>query len=256
MRDVLAVALASMRHDMSRVDRIALNLANVATPAYKREVVAVRPFAEALEAAGGAPEGSAEAAAPAGGDAVQVLTDLRPGTLKVTGQPLDLALTGEGYFEIATPAGLAYTRLGSFHLDGQGRLVTAQGDPVLGRTGEIRLSTASPAIDADGNVTEPGAPGGPGGAGGPVAQLKVVLMEAPQRAQRLGEGLFSAGGAVVEAGEGRAQLRQGALENGNVNSMQEMVALIETMRHFESMNRIAQGYDEMMGSAIRKLGEL
>lgn len=255
MKDVLAVALTSMRNDMARVDRVALNLANVATPGYKRDVVAVSPFADALQAAAGATAADGSGP-PDDAGAVRVLTDLRPGTTKVTGLPLDLAITGEGFFEVATPEGPAYTRQGNFHLDGRGRLVTAQGHPVMGRGGEIQLASSAPAIDADGNITEPDAPGAQGAAGTIVARLKIVRPEDAAHLTRIGDGLFAAESRAAEVGDGRAQLRQGVLENANVSSMQEMVQLMETVRHFESMQRVAQGYDEMMGSAIRRLGEL
>jgi len=257
MSQILAVALASMQQDMQRLDRVAQNLANVATPGYKREVVAARPFAEAVSAGldTGDPAEPFPAAAPG---AVEVLSDLRPGSLKVTGQPLDLAIGGEGFFEVSTGGGPAYTRQGSFQADGRGRLVTAQGHPVMGRNGEIHLTTPTPVIDAAGNVTEPDATTGPAASapGTPVAQLRVVRMEEPRAARRIGEGLLLAGGRVTEVGEGQAKLRQGALENSNVSSVQEMVQLIQTMRHFESMQKVAQGYDEMLGAAIRKLGDL
>jgi flagellar basal-body rod protein FlgG len=256
MPHVLAVALASMQQDMQRLDRVAQNLANATTPGYKREVVAARPFAEAVAAGleGGEP---ALPVGPAAGG-VEVLADLRPGTVKVTGQPLDLAIAGDGFFEVATESGPAYTRQGSFQVDGRGRLVTAQGHAVMGRSGEILLTTRTPVIDAAGNVTEPDATTGPAASapGTPVAQLRVVRMEEPRAARRIGEGLLLAGGRVTEVGEGQAGLRQGALENSNVSSVQEMVQLIQTMRHFESMQKVAQGYDEMLGAAIRKLGDL
>jgi flagellar basal-body rod protein FlgG len=260
MQNVLAIALTSMHQDSSRLDHVALNLANVATPGYKREVVAARAFAEALDAAGlsQALDAESEPNSRAAAGSLQVLTDLRPGTMKITGQPLDLAVGSEGYFEVTTPHGLAYTRQGNFHLDGQGRLVTAQGHPVVGKHGEIRLTTPTPVIDAVGNITEPNATTGPSAMapGEPVAQIRVVRMDDPRSARRLGEGLLAAGSPVTEVGEGEAQLRQGALENANVSSMLEMVQLIQTMRHFESMQKVAQGYDEMLGAAIRRLGDL
>jgi len=262
MSKVFAVALASMHQDMSRLDRIALNLANASTPGYRREVVAASPFVAALDVAGAtAPaSGSAaqegEEAAPAG--ALTVLSDTRPGTIRVTGQPLDLALTGDGFFEIATESGPAYTRQGSFRVDERGRLVTARGHAVMGKNGDVYLTTRTPVIDASGNVTEPDATTGPaaGAPGTPIAQLKVVRFEDARSLQRLGDGLVAGGPGATVLEDGHGQIRQGALENANVSSMHEMVQLVETMRHFESMQKIVQGYDEMLGTAIRRLGDL
>lgn len=258
--NVFAVALASMHQDMARLDRVALNLANASTPAYRREIVAAYPFAEVLDAAGraaGAP--GVLSADPAGAAAtVQVLTDVRPGSLEVTGHPLDLALTGDAYFEVSTPGGPAYVRNGSFRLDAQGRLVTSHGYPVMGKGGEIVLTTLTPIIDAQGRIREPTATTG-AAANDPaavVAELKLVRLENGRAAQRMGEGVFAADEGVVDVPEGEALVRQGAVERSNVSSMQEMVRLLETMRHFESMQRVAQGYDEMLGNAIRRLGDL
>lgn len=259
MDPVLALSLQSMQHDMSRVDRVATNLANATTPGYKREVVAVRSFAAALSALPQVADPEASpVTAPTAGSAVQVFSDLRPGSVKVTGQPLDLALGGEGYFEVATANGPAYTRAGQFRVDGRGRLVTAAGDAVMGRGGEIVLTTASPVIDASGNITEPTATTGPaaGHPQQPVAQLRIVHIEDPQAARRLGGGLLAADSKVTEVAEGQAQVRQGALESSNVSSVQEMVQLVQAMRHFESMQKVAQGYDEIVSATIRRLGDL
>lgn len=255
MNDIFGVALISMHNDMERMDRIALNLANVATPGYRREVVAVQPFTDLVDAAAASGETSSVGEAQG---SMQVLTDTRPGSVKATGQPLDLALSGDAFFEVSTSNGPAYTRQGNFRLDGSGRLVTAQGNPVMGTRGEIYLATRTPVIDVAGNITEPDAPVGTAASvpGVPLAQLRIVRFDGAKTLARMGDGLVAAGSGMTVLSEGQAQVRQGSLENSNVSSMHEMMQLIETMRHFESTQRIAQGYDEMLGGAIRKLGDL
>lgn len=255
MDHILAVSLATMQHDMQRLDRIALNLANVTTPGYKREVIASRPFVEVLDQAAISSQGplAGTTSADAATGHVRGLLDVRPGTLRMTGEPLDLALAGDGFFEVATAEGMAYTRQGNFSVDARGRLVTAQGHAVMGKNGEIFLATLRPVIDAAGNITEPLSPSAAGGA--PGAQLKVVRFDNPASMQRLGDGLLAPGAGMLFASDD-VQIRQGALENANVSTVQEMVQLMQTMRHFESIQKVATGYDEMLGSAIRKLGEL
>lgn len=259
MQQIFAIALAAMQQDMARVNSIAGNLANVSTPAYKREIVAARPFVDVLDDAArvsgssGGPGSLGSAAA-----SMAVMLDSRPGTLKSTGQALDVAITGDGFFEVNTESGPAYTRQGNFRVDARGRLVTAQSEPVMGKGGEIYLTTQTPVIDEAGNITEPQATSGPSAAapGTPVAQLKLTSVDKPGEMQRLGNGLLTGGGAATPIDDANVHLRQGALENANVSSMQEMVQLIQTMRHFESMQKTAQGYDEMVGTAVRKLGDL
>lgn len=261
MTDVLAISLQSMQQDMARLERISMNMANATTPGYKREVATSLPsnataFSNAMLNAGLSPQSQQPESMGAAGVAGMLLiqTDARPGTLKSTGQSLDVALATPGFFEISTEAGLAYTRQGSWQLDARGRLVTAQGNPVMGVGGEIVLSRPNPVIDAAGQVFE-SKPGG-GAEATPVAQLKVVRFDDDKSLRRMGNGLMSTDQIPSQLTDSEVQLRQGFLENSNVSSMQEMAQLIQSMRHFESMQRVALGYDEMIGGAIRKLGEL
>ncbi|GKS87327.1 flagellar hook-basal body protein [Acidovorax sp. SUPP1855] len=262
MQEVLALALQSMHQDMQRLDRIGSNLANALTPGYQREAMASRPlgmvgstFAAMVGNAPTAPSAAGMASATMPAPALLIQTDTRPGSLKSTGQGLDVALAGPGFFEVTTEAGPAYTRQGNFRLDGRGRLVTAQGFPVMGKGGEIYLNGERPFIDGAGNVYESESKSA-GANAQPIAQLKVVQAEDPTRLQHKGDGLLAADGAFSVLKDADIQIRQGFLENSNVNSMQEMVQLVQTMRHFESMQKVALGYDEMTGQAIRKLGEL
>jgi flagellar basal-body rod protein FlgF len=250
MNEVLAVSLQSMQADMARLDQVGMNLANALTPGYKRGVAVQSPvaseFAAFLSKAGAATT-QAGALAPA----LVFTPDTRPGTLKSTGQSLDVALTGKGYFEVVTDNGPAYTRQGSFRLDARGRLVTAQGYAVMGVAGEVSLNLANPVISPNGAIS---LSAGPPDAM-PLAQLKVVEFDPNAKLERLGDGLFAAGAGMKLVGEQEVSVRQGFLENSNVSSTYEMTSLVQTMRHFESMQKMAQGYDDMLATAIRKLGE-
>ncbi|WP_399681022.1 flagellar hook-basal body protein [Xenophilus sp.] len=274
MIDVLAVSLQGMQQDASRLERISANLANAMTPGYKSEIVSSLPSVGATLASSGTFAGAiqaqqhAQAGAPLPGstegapraqadiaDGLLVRPDLRPGTLRATRRALDLALAGRGYLEVSTAQGTAYTRQGELQIDPRGRLVTlAGGHPVMGLGGEIMLSQPDPVIDAAGRVFERRADGAMDTA--PVAQIKVV--DAGDSAMRaLGGGLLAAlGEEPVELPETQVQLRQGYLENANVNTTHEMVQLIQTVRHFETLQKVASGYDEMLGAAVRRLGDL
>jgi flagellar basal-body rod protein FlgG len=233
MDPVLTAVLGSMQTDMARVDRVAMNIANAQTPGYKREVAVATSFATRVQAG--------------------VHTDLRPGTLKATGQALDFALTGPGWFEVTTPSGTAYTRQGNFRMDANGRLVTQQGFPVMGIGGEIVFAAGTAFADAAGRLFDAPSVGRHGAA--PAGQLKVVQFEPGASVERLGDGLVQVHGSPALVAEGAVQVQQGFLENSNVSHMQEMVRLVETVRHLETMQRVALGYDEMLGTAIRKLGD-
>lgn len=258
MNEVLAVGLHSMQADMARMDQIAMNLANALTPGFKRGMVVQTAAGANLSASNfAAPSFAAHLSGAAGaGGAPPVVpawhshSDRRPGTLKATAAPLDLALAGPGYFEVATPHGPAYTRHGSFRLDATGRLVTMQGHPVMGHAGEITPGTASPSINAAGMVLRAG-----GSEEAPLAQLKVVAFDAQSPLRSLGDGLLAAGSGMRLVASAELAVRQGFLENANVSSAHEMTEMIRTVRHFESMHKVIQGYEEMLGTAIRKLGE-
>ena len=130
----LYIAASGMLAEQIRQDQIANDLANASTPGYKADRTSQSGFGDLLLAnsATGATVGSQ-------GTAVQVSkieTDFSPKPARETGEPLDFAIVGEGFFAVQTDRGTRYTRNGQFTADAQGRLVTAQGDPVLGRNGQ------------------------------------------------------------------------------------------------------------------------
>jgi len=249
MQPAFAVTLQAMQQDLARVQSIAANLANAGTVGFKREVAAARPFADLVRAASDA------AAAPAGAGGLAIVTDPHVGTLKFTGHPFDVAFAGDGLFEVQTERGPAYTRQGSFRVDARGRLVTAHGDAVMGQGGEIVLAKTAVTIDAAGRILDADALAD-GSSARPLAQLRVVQPDDRAALKRLGDGLLGADGAVTPMADSAFEVRQGYLENSNVNPMQEMVQLMQALRHFESLQKVAQGTDDMLGTAIHKLGEL
>ncbi len=250
MPEITAIMMAAMQNDVARLERVATNLANATTPGYKREMWVQRVGALAPSVASehlpsavsASTDGAAAAAQPA-----ELARDMRTGTFMSTGQSLDLALTGRGHFELMTDQGPAYSRHGQFHLDSRGRLVNLQGHAVMGQGGEIVLTTDQVRIDSSGKVFD---------AGREVARLKLVEWERNSAMTPLGGSAFSVSGVTRQVDDGAVSVRQGFLENANVNTAAEMVELTQTMRHFESVMRFAQGRDEMLGTAIRKLGDM
>jgi flagellar basal-body rod protein FlgF len=254
MSEVLSVVLQSMQHDSQRMDRIANNIANALTPGFKREVVAVSAGQQSFPAL---VQGSGVfdyQLASQRTSSVEILRDSKVGTLKSTNQSLDVALMGEGYFEIQTENTTSYTRQGNFKTDSKGRLVTSAGHPVMGKNGEIYIGDVRPQIDQFGNIFDSSNPVGRLQA--PIAQIKVVQFDRDAALDRFPNGMMQTQASPNLLPDDKIQIRQGFLENSNVNNTQEMIQLMQTMRHFESMQRVALGYDEMMGSAIRRLGEL
>lgn len=237
--DATSIAALGMQQDQLRLTAISQNLANVLTPGYKKQVVVGAAFAQQMALAGtpGVP-----ALPPQGALAI----DASAATLRYSANPHDVAIDGDGFFELAGADGPLYTRQGSLRADVNGRLVGVQQLPLAGVGGEMVVTNAPMAIDASGDVRQ---------GERLVGRLKVVRFANPDALQPVGNGMYAQGGArLAEAGKGGA-VRAGFQENSNVNSPQEMVRLTETVRHFESLQRVIQGYDESLEKTIRKLGE-
>jgi flagellar basal-body rod protein FlgG len=235
MIDALTMTEAAMLNDVERLRATSHNIANSSTLAFKREIALLRPnFEDTMS--GLVP------AAPLAASA----TDHRGGALRLSGNPLDVALEGDGYFALAGSSGEVYSRHGAFHLDAGGRLVGTSGLPVLGESGEIVLSSAEPRIDKDGGIWE---------GQNLVARLRVVQFQERERMESMGDGMYAAGSAITVRSP-EINVRQGYVEAANVTAMEEMVRLIETMRHFEASQHLLRGYDAMTGTALSTLGTL
>jgi flagellar basal-body rod protein FlgF len=245
MNDAVAMTAISMSDDMQRLATISHNLANATTPGFKRDIALTGRFAHTLDALA-----SRSVPAMNPGDPNSTI-DQQNGSLRFTNNAFDVALEGPGFFELSGAEGPLYTRQGDFHLDGQGRLVNASGVAVMGTGGEIFLAGGEHKIERDGRIFEDGKQ---------IAQLRVVQFSRPDGLLKAGNGQYAAaaGEAPTDAGTGdtKTHVRQGHLENSNVSSVNEMVRLIETIRHFESQQKVIQGYDEMLERVIRSLGDV
>ena len=240
MVDPIALTLASLENDMQRMNVLANNAANALTPGFKREFLALASQAPPIDA-------GSEALRPLSALPVAtVVTDFKSGTPRKTGVALDISLLGEGYFEVRTGEGLAYTRLGALSLDEKGRLVTQNGYPVSGLSGEIVLSSPAPVIERNGRVFEKGIQ---------VAQIQVVSFDQSARLRSIGGGLLVPATAASPQEVSSPSVVQGHLESSNVDSAREMISLVETFRHFESGHRVLQAYDDIRDKIFRNLGQ-
>jgi flagellar basal-body rod protein FlgF len=224
------------------VDVIASNLANASSAGFKRILVeAVQgPPLPAAAWSGGAPSPlGAVAGMPV---ALREAVDEAPGQLHATGSPLDAAVDGPGYFLVQAAGGIAYTRDGRFRIDPQGRLVTSEGDPVLGQGGVITLpaGAGSVRIQADGSVVAGGAV---------VDRLRVALPPGPL--EPLGGGLYRAAGQPRDIAP---RLAPGEIEGSNVEPVREMVGLIRALRAYESAQQVMQTEDSLGRVSSQQVG--
>ncbi|WP_353556364.1 flagellar hook basal-body protein [Paraburkholderia terrae] len=234
----MTLAIGLISHETRRVEIAGENVANVATPGYKREIA----FQDALVA------GTAVGTRPGAraDNAVAVATDFNAGKLVHTANPLDLSITGPGFFEVATTDGAAYTRLGKLQRDADGRLVTSQGWPLQGSNGDVRVSADNWHIERDGTVIDNG---------NSVATVRVVNFDDVTKLRRVEGGLFVADGAQGTEVD-RVQITQGFIESSNVALGNDMMQMMEAMRRVESGQKLVHAYDDMMGSVMQRLGEM
>ncbi|MFD2646560.1 flagellar basal-body rod protein FlgF [Devosia albogilva] len=171
--------------------------------------------------------------------------DLSAGGFEQTGSELDVALSGQGFFAVETPAGERWTRAGNFQLSANGTLVDSNGNPVLGEAGPIVFGPEETGIliAADGSISS---------SAGAKGRLRIVEFANPQELTRQGSNLF-AGGTPQPAVNTRAM--QGYVEGSNVSGMAEMTEMIRVTRAYESIASLGQKQDELRRSAIQRLGD-
>ena len=223
-------AAAGLAAQAQALELIANNLANLGTSGYRGQQAT---FHSLLAAAGPARWNPLNAAMNDFGVLGGSRVDLASGSLTATGNPLDLAVAGKGFFVVRSPKGDFYTRDGGFHRTPEGRLVTAEGDSVLGEQGLITLPAGATAVSDDGTISVGEAV---------VAKLRVAEFSASTPLTAVGKALYSApAGAALPAAS--SSIRQGMLEASNVSSVESVVQLISVQRHAEMMQRALTLFD-------------
>jgi flagellar basal-body rod protein FlgF/flagellar basal-body rod protein FlgG len=223
------------------LDTIANNLANVSTPGFR---ASHNSFSAALATANDSPLSALNQDANEYGSLSGTQLDTAQGALVPTGNPLDLAIEGSGYFAAQTAAGPVYTRGGNFRLSPQGQLLTSAGDPVLGEGGPVTIVGEPVSISTDGTISVNGAVAG---------RLKLAEFPLGTQLQSLGNSYYKAP-LDVEVAAANTKVRQGQLESSNVNPITSVVELITAQHEVESMRRTLSMFsDEMDKTAAQDL---
>jgi len=252
---VISAAFGALTQER-RFEIIANNLANAATAGFKRDRLT---FADLLHPPSPRTSGKpqAEPAVSASGlmpvgfgpnwDASRVRVtslwpDLMQGGLEETGNPLDVAIEGSGFFRLQTPQGTRYTRRGSFALAKDGTLVSQDGYPVLG-AGNQKITISGQGtinIGRDGTVSAGGQQAG-----------RLELAQFPEGAplEKAGDSLFAANGDPGPPTQSYL-VRQGSLELSNVNTVEEMVSMVDALRQYETYQKMLQAYGQMDSKSI------
>jgi flagellar basal-body rod protein FlgG len=234
-----------------KLDVSAHNLANVNTTGFKAELVRAIAAPEVpISRIPGFPEsgrgfGSAAIGYETNGViAFETVTDHSNGSTAFTGNPLDAAITGNGFFSILAADGtVRFTRNGSFAVDSEGFLSTDDGMRVLGQAGPIAIPAgASAQISSDGSVFS---------GGELLDSLSIVEFDDPQGLRRIGHNLFAADRPGTQVA---SKIEPGALEMSNANAIDSLIALIESHRAFEAGATAIQAVDSTLERAVNTAG--
>jgi flagellar basal-body rod protein FlgG len=232
----------SMQFQWQRHEILANNLANVSTPAFKRDDLALVPDNVASMT-----QSANVLALPAGGSLLQ-WTDFAQGSIQGTGRNLDAAINGPGFFVVAAPNGLRFTRAGAFNVNTNGQLTTASGQPIQGRNGPITVTSGNVTINLAGEVID---------GGRVIDTLRVVDFPKPYKLVKEGQGLYAAADPNAELTDAKGfEITGGALEASNVGTVPIMVSMIDVLRTYEAAQRAMQAVEEANQHATSDIGKV
>ena len=241
MDNNMSVALSRLAAQQRSIDVIADNIANTGTPGYRAERMV---FADYLTS-------QRHTSAPPGGKQLVFTQDRATyreqteGALTQTGNPLDLALSGNGFFQVQTPAGTRLTRAGRFELQPDGTVADAAGNALLDTGGQpLKVSTADTVLTVSGD-------GSLSSENGPLGRVAVVSPADPNRLVAEGSRLFRADTPVTAVSS--PSVTQGAVEDSNVQPVSELVRMMAAERDFQFMTQYVEAEGQRQQTAIDKI---
>lgn len=271
-------AAAGASAQAQNLDTIANNLANADTPAFKKDTATFKEYlatAERVHVPGDIPRGvvkDKDFYPLDGRDEAYVIIDgthtsFRQGNLRVTQAPFDLAMDGPGFLEVSTPQGLRFTRQGNLKVSPEGRLVNAQGYPVLASQPAGLAGTGAGKAEPDVssrfiNLRDRGVHfdinelGEIYSGDSLVAKLSVAEFKDLGKLRKFGSQLFENREATNRVPPESTRVRQGVLETSNVNPIEEMTNMIRTNRLFEQDLKALKTYGELLGKEANEVGKL
>jgi flagellar basal-body rod protein FlgF len=235
MASTIQALTNALQADQRAMAIVSNNISNLSTPGFKKA------YAASSVNATSKPTGAM------GVDANNALTtsanDYSPGAQKITGSNLDLAINGAGFFVLAKADGTeVLTRDGQFSLNGDGNLVNAMGDKLMGESGELIFKNADFSVQDDGTALADGVT---------LGKIKIRQAADLQRIDTQANQFASEDLVAPQS----VSIAQGRLEGSNVNSADEMVRIISISRHIESVQRALSIYDRTLDVGINRLGE-
>jgi len=229
------IALSGAILKQKHMDIFAQNVANASTPGFKKERISFKDYLIPVD---NKPPFVTDGRTMT--EISHIVTDFSKGSLLRTGNPLDLAVNGEGFFALENNK---YTRNGNFKIDSEGYLATEDDIKVLGSGGPIAVRGKKLDVNESGEVFVDDIS---------VGKLKIVDFSDKEKLRKLNDGVFTTDDAGEEA---KASVSQGYYEASNVDAVKEMVQMITSLREFESYQKVIQAFDDASSKVSNELGK-
>ena len=224
-----------------QIDVIGNNIANINSSGFKKDSLSAVSFQSQMIC--NTEDGRQLGTITAGIAPGEVTTDISRGSVSKTGLSTDLAIVSDGFFAVQGQGGVQYTRNGNFTVDAGGCLALPTGQRLLGQNGPVRVGGSGFQVTSDGGVTVNGTQ---------VNRITLYQPASARGAQKQADGLFSLAGAAAVNGT----IRQGYLEESNVNLVDEMTKLMSSSRSYQSCQQAFKISDQSEDLAIEQVGAL
>ncbi len=243
MDTTTSIILSKLTAQQRAMDIAAGNIANASTPGYRAERMVFTDWLSPQQ----------NTTAPKGDRNLAFTQDRATyrepaeGTLTQTGNPLDMAISGNGYFTVQTAAGTRLTRAGRFSLQADGTIVDTNGNALLDTNSQplkVGVTDTNLTVTADGGISSQN---------GPIGKIAIVAPADPNRMTAEGGRLFNAGGPTTQVGI--PKLVQGTLEDSNVQPIGELIRMMDTERNFQFATQFIDAEGQRHQTAIDKIAD-
>jgi len=252
----IEAAASGMISQMNLNDILANNLANINTPGFKQTIAAFKDIKETavneINPAKGFETDKPLGSVSLGSELDKTCLDFSQGSIKTTGNKLDLAINGSGFFTIQTPGGTAYTRNGSFVVNDKGTVSTAEGFALMGEKGPLTLNTKTEeikniTINSAGEVMQNGQI---------VDKLNISDFADLKSLQAVGNSLYKPTNNQLSFTAKNVEIKQGALETSNANVVGTMVNTIQGQRTYEALSKVIETTSRTMSKSVNEVGRI
>ncbi len=249
-------AASGMISQMTLNDILANNLANINTPGFKQTMAAFKDINEAsvneINPTKGYETDRPLGTVSLGSMLDTTCIDFRQGGIKTTGNKLDLAVNGRGFFTVQTQDGLAYTRNGSFTVDSKGSITTTDGYLLMGERGPLTIDIQNSevnniTVNSNGEILQNGQS---------IGKIKISDFNDLKSLQSFGNSLYKPSGNQLSINAENYEIKQGALETSNANVVETMVNSIQGQRTYEALAKVVETTSRSLNKSVNEVGRI